>query len=215
MNTARVNMLIVGSVVFAFVVMPQIAAAHCDTLDGPVVKDAKIAIEKADITPVLKWVKKDNEQEIKNAFKKTLAVRTKSAEAKELADMYFFETLVRIHRAGEGAPYTGLKPAGSDLNPAVAEADKAIEKGNVEGLVKLVNNAAETGLKQRFNKVMEAKKDVDKTPEAGRKYVAAYVEFVHYGERLYDDAAVKAAHAHHSDETSEPEKAASEHEQHN
>jgi hypothetical protein len=43
-------------------------------------------------------------------FTKTLAVRKQSKEAKELADMYFFETLVRIHCAGEGAPYTGLKP---------------------------------------------------------------------------------------------------------
>ena len=200
-------------VVFAAIVLlvpRQIAIAHCDTLDGPVVKDAKIAIEKADVTGVLKWVKKENEKEIRDAFSKTLTVRAKGPEAKELADMYFFETLVRIHRDGEGAPYTGLKPAGSELNPAVAAADKSLEKGKVDELVKLVNSAADTGLKQRFNEVMETKTNADKSPEAGRKYVAAYVEFVHYGERLYDDATAKTGHAGHS----ETRKAAGEHGQH-
>src|SRR4030065_373974 len=83
---------------------PNIAGAHCDTLAGPVVVTAKAALEKGDVTPILKWVKKGNEGEIKEAFKKTLAVRKQGKEAQELADMYFFETLVRIHRAGEGAP---------------------------------------------------------------------------------------------------------------
>ncbi len=102
--------------------------AHCDTLNGPVVKDARRALEKGDIKPVLKWLIEDDEKEIRIAFQKTLSVRTKGAEAKELADMYFFETLVRVHRAGEGAPYTGLKPSEA-VDPAVALADKALESG--------------------------------------------------------------------------------------
>ena len=85
--------------------------AHCDTLDGPVVKTARAALEKGDVTPILKWVKKENEAEIRDLFKKTLSVRSKGKEAQELADMYFLETLVRVHRAGEGEPYTGLKPS--------------------------------------------------------------------------------------------------------
>ncbi len=76
------------------------AFAHCDTLDGSVVQTARIALEKGDVTPLLKWVHADDEKEIRVAFQKTLAVRAKGAAAKELADMYFFETLVRIHRAG-------------------------------------------------------------------------------------------------------------------
>lgn len=83
-------------------------------------------MEKGDITPLLKWVRPEDEQKIKAAFDKTLAVRVKGPEAKELADVYFFETLVRIHRAGEGAPYTGLKP-GAAIDPAVALADKSLE----------------------------------------------------------------------------------------
>ena len=101
------------------------AFAHCDTLDGPVVQSAKIALERKNVTSVLKWVKKEHEQEIQDVFKKTLTVSEKGVEAKELADHYFFETLVRIHRAGEGAPYVGLKP-GSAVDPAVALADKAL-----------------------------------------------------------------------------------------
>ena len=92
------------------VLLPRAVFAHCDTMDGPVVAAAKAALEKGDVTPVLKWVAKDREGEIRTAFQKTLAVRSKGPEAKELAHMYFFETLVRIHRAGEGAPYTGLQP---------------------------------------------------------------------------------------------------------
>lgn len=78
--------------------------AHCDTLDGPVVQAAKKALEKGDITPVLKWVKKENEAEVRDTFQKTPTVRGKGPEAQELADRYFFESLVCIHRAGEGAP---------------------------------------------------------------------------------------------------------------
>jgi len=174
------------------------AAAHCDTLDGPVVAAAKQALESGDVTPVLKWVSASSEAEVRDAFTKTLVVRTKGPEAKELADMYFFETLVRLHRAGEGAPYTGLKPAGSELNPAVAQADKALESGSDDAVVALVTKAVEAGIRERFAHVAEAKKHADESVEAGRAFVAAYVEFVHYVERLFDDAA--ATHAHHADE---------------
>ncbi len=183
------------------------AWAHCDTLDGPVVKEARAAIEKGDVTPVLKWVKKDDEPEIREAFKKTLAVRSKGPEARDLADMYFFETLVRIHRAGEGAPYTGLKPAGTELGPAVEGADKALETGRVDELARLVANTAVEGIQKRFTSVVEAKKHAGESVEAGRTFVAAYVEFVHYVERLYLDA-VGGAEQH---ERAEPE-AATKHE---
>jgi hypothetical protein len=130
--------------------------AHCDTLDGPVVKTARAALEKGDVTPILKWIKKENETEIKDLFKKTLTVRSKGKEAQEIADMYFLETLVRLHRAGEGEPYTGLKPAGV-VEPAVVEADKALESGSVEKLVKLVTEATSKGILERFNKAKETK----------------------------------------------------------
>jgi len=171
----------------------DIAGAHCDTLEGPVVKTAKIALEKGDVTAVLKWVKKENEGEIREAFKKTLDVRSKGKEAKELADMYFFETLVRLHRAGEGAPYTGLKP-GETVEPIIAETDKALESGSVENLVKKVSDAVSKGIHERFVHANETKKHADESVEAGREFVEAYVEFTHYVERLYLDAVAHGSH---------------------
>jgi len=164
---------------------PQGVWAHCDTIEGPVVADAKKALDKNDVTPVLKWVTREHEDEIRAAFKKTMEVRAQGAAAKELADMYFFETLVRIHRAGEGEPYTGLKPAGTKLDPGVAEAEAAIESGSADALVKNVTETVEKGLRERFNKVIEKRKNADKNIRLGREYVEAYVEFVHYVEGLH------------------------------
>lgn len=177
-------MLLVTGIGFWF--FPSFACAHCDTLEGPVVKDAKIALEKKDITPVLKWVKKDHEEEIKEAFKKTLRVRAQSKEAKDLADMYFFETLIRIHRAGEGAPYTGLKTEKPE--PIILEADKALENDSVDNLIKYLTNAVANGIKERFIHAKEAKKYIEEGVEPARQFVEAYVEFTHYVERLYMDA---------------------------
>jgi len=194
--------LMIISIVLCFI--PDIAGAHCDTLAGPVVITAKAALEKGDVTPVLKWVKKENEKEILEAFTKTLAVRKQSKEAKELADMYFFETLVRIHRAGEGAPYTGLKP-GEAIEPIIAESDKALESGSVDNLVKDVKDSVAKGIQDKFSHVKETQKHADESVEAGREYVEAYVVFTHYVERLYNDATAKVEH-HGEMKEPEPEK---------
>lgn len=164
--------------------LPVVTYAHCDTLDGPVVQTARIALEKSDITPLLKWVQAKDEKEIRAAFQKTLAVRVKGAEAKELADMYFFETLVRIHRAGEGAPYTGLKP-GEAVDPAVALADKALESGSVDKLVDVLTKAMANGIRERFQQARERQKHAEDSVAEGRQYIEAYVIFTHYVEGLH------------------------------
>jgi hypothetical protein len=187
--------------------VPDTADAHCDTLDGPVVATAVAALGKGDVTPVLKWVRKQDESEIRELFKKTLSVRSKGPEAGELADRYFFETLVRIHRAGEGAPYTGLQPAGS-VEPSIAAADKALETGSADRLVTMITEAAAKGIRERFAHVAEARKHAEESIEAGRKFVEAYVDYTHYVERLHNDAT--AHHAHHG----EPKKAGSAEHQH-
>jgi len=194
-RTSRTALAAVGAV--AFLLLPGTALAHCDTLDGPVVTDAKQALDKGDVTPVLKWVTKENEDEIRKAFQRTLAVRAKGPEAKELADLWFFETLVRVHRAGEGAPFTGLKPAG-EVEPIVAAADKAMDGGSVEDLAKHVAEAVVAGIRKRFAETVKAKEHAGHTVEMGRRFVAAYVEFVHYVERLHQDAAASAAHHEHA-----------------
>jgi len=177
-----------------FLSAPQFVRAHCDTMDGPVVMDAKAALQKGDVTPVLKWVKKESEGEIRSAFARTLALRKQGAGAAEPADRAFFETLVRIHREGEGAPYTGLKPAGAEVDPGIAAADRALEKGNVEDLVKVMANQVSDGIRQRYARAAERKKTADKSVEAGRDYVEAYVEFIHFVERLQEDATKPAGH---------------------
>ncbi len=194
---AGVMVVFIGVGLFCSVLSNN-AFAHCDTLDGPVVKTARIALEKGDITPLLKWVRAKDEKEIKDAFEKTLAVRTKGVEAKELADMYFFETLVRIHRAGEGMPYTGLKPNGA-VDPAVVMADKALETGSVDKLVDVLTKAMAKGIRERFQHASETKKhDVDSVA-AGREFDEAYVIFTHYVEGLH--AIIKGSGGHHSEDT--------------
>ena len=175
-----------------FLLLPASAFAHCDTLSGPVVSDARLALTKGDVTPVLKWVHKDKEAEIRDAFAKTVKVRAASPEARELADRYFFETLVRIHREGEGAPYTGLKA--EPVEAGIDMADKAIESGSADAVVKRVADAAAEGVRHRFQEVVEKKKHAAHNVEAGREYVAAYVEFIHYVERLHQDAERPAGH---------------------
>jgi hypothetical protein len=182
----------------------QQAFAHCDTMKGPVVATGKTALEKGDITPVLKWVKTDREPELKAAFDRALKVRRGSAEARELADTYFLETLVRLHRAGEGAPYTGLKPEGTEIEPAIVAADDALDSGSVEKLVKLVTDDVAHGIRERFHQAREAKAHAEHNVQAGREFVQAYVELTHYVERLHADANSSAhhteaavAHEHH------------------
>ncbi|HOD52304.1 MAG TPA: DUF6448 family protein [Candidatus Hydrogenedentes bacterium] len=177
-----------------FLFVSQDSLAHCDTMDGPVITDAKQALEKGDITPVLKWVKPDAEPEIRGAFQKSLTVRGKGPEAKALADAYFFETLVRVHRAGEGAPYDGIKPAGTAVEPGIEAADKALESGAADDLVMELTNKVADGIRERFTHALDAKKHKDESVEAGREFVEAYVTFMHYVERLHQDATTNPAH---------------------
>jgi hypothetical protein len=162
--------------------------AHCDGLDGPVVQAAQKAIATDDVNLVLIWVQKSDEDSIRQVFKETLEVRKLSPEARQLADMHFFETLVRLHRAGEGAGFTGLKPAGRDLGPAIPAADKALRDGNVNDLKRLLLDAVGRGVSEHFSKAA-SQKDFDKNNvEAGREFVKAYVEYIHCVEALYETA---------------------------
>jgi len=173
------------------------ASAHCDGLDGPVVGAARQALDSGNISRALIWVQKNDEAEIRDAFEHARAVRKLGPDAKHLADSHFFETLVRVHRAGEGAPYTGLKPAGRDLGPAVPAADKAIETGSVEPVVKLLTEAVRKSVHEQFDEAAAGRKFRADDVEAGRKHVAAYVEYVHHVERIYD-ATRATAHAEHA-----------------
>jgi hypothetical protein len=184
MKTTRIHIAATVTMIFTLaLVLPGLAWAHCDSLDGPVISDARAALESNDVTRVLKWVRAQDEAEIRQAFARTLAVRQLGSEAKNFADTYFFETLVRIHRAGEGAPYTGLQPAGT-IEPILLKADQALAGGSIDELAVGIAAHVAEGIRERFARAVEARKHMTESVEAGRKYVEAYVTYIHYVEGI-------------------------------
>ena len=162
---------------------------HCDSMDGPVVKAAMKALDTRDVTTILPFVPKQGETEVTETFEKVLVARAQSPEAQEVADKHFFETVVRIHRAGEGAPFTGLKPAGSSHGPVVPVAEKAIEDGSPEDLLKLLTSAVEEQTRGRFEHVMHLKRaSSGKGVKEKREYVEAMLGLEVYSHKLYECA---------------------------
>lgn len=158
---------------------------HCDTMDGPVVKSAKKALETGNVNLILSWAPKEAETEIKKAFEKTIIVRKLGKEAKELADYWFFETVVRLHRAGEGAPYTGLKPAGLSVGPVVPIVEKAIENEDAGELIKFLQNTIKEEIEKRFRHVIGTKGYDEDDVDAARNYVESMLGLTLYSHHLY------------------------------
>lgn len=176
--------------------MPALTTGNCDAMDGPVVARAREALETQYVNHVLAWVRPEDEPEIRRAFEHAVSVRKLGPRARELADAHFFETLVRVHRASEGEPYTGIKPAGADLGPAIPAADRALETGLVKELVRLLTAAARAGVHRHFHAALRERNFAVDDLESGRRYVAAYVSYIHYVERLWE-AATGPSHGHH------------------
>jgi len=160
----------------------NVTFAHCDTMDGPLIADAKKAIGQNNVNYALKWVPAKDEKEIRDAFDLMMKVRGFSPEAKELSEKYFFETLVRIHRAGEGVPFTGVKPTGTSIDEKVLAADKSIEAGNLSPLEGIIPEEDMHELTKRFEEVMSLKNFDVNNVEAGREYIEAYVQFFKFAE---------------------------------
>jgi hypothetical protein len=183
--------LLLGSMVH-----PAPLAAHCDSMDGPVVKAAEKALETGNINLVLVWVRPQDEPEIRAAFAKVLDVRQLGPDARALADYWFFETLVRVHRQGEGEPFTGLKPAGYEPPEGISAADRAIELGSVDTLAENLAEHAAMAIRERFERVVMLRDyDSDSVPE-GREWVQAYVEFIHFVEGLHGMLQGEGGHEH-------------------
>ena len=175
---------------------PSTASAHCDSVNGPVVTAARKALDTGDVKWVLAYVQPDAEAELTAAFKQTLSVRKTSAEAKDLADHYFFETAVRLHRTGEGASYTGLKQE-TDYGPALETAEKALETGSLTDVQSLINKATSDGIAAQYKHVLEARETAahEGTVEALREQAEAELIFEKYVDALYKAALGTAAHA--------------------
>lgn len=181
------------------------ASAHCDGMDGPVITDAQRALAKGDVTPLLKWVPAADEAQITAVFDKAVRVRKLGRDAQELADRQLFATLVQVHRASEGEPFTGIKAAGG-IDPAVSAADAALIHDDIDSLVAKITQKVEQGIRERFAAAMEAKKQAERSVPQGRDYVAKYVQYVHYVEGVHEtisasghaggDAQTIKAHAH-------------------
>lgn len=190
---------IIAIILSNFVFYPSTVLAHCDGVDGPVVMAAKEALQTGNVNLILTWVQESDEDEIRQVFDHTLRIRALGEDAQKLADTFLFETLVRIHRAGEGAPYTGLKAAGRDLGPAIPAADHAIESGSAKQVLELLNKAIHNGLHYRFVKVQKLKNFDADDLKAGRDFVKAYVEFLHYVEPIYEIASSEGGHGKSND----------------
>jgi hypothetical protein len=165
-------------------------------MDGPVVKAAQQALEANNVNLILPYVPKEGEKEVTQAFKKVRQVRKNDAVAREVADLYFFETVVRIHRAGEGAPFTGLKPAGLDVGPVIPVAEKAIETGSSDELVNTLKDIVQAEVKHKFDHMMHLKEHAQQGVDEAREYVGAMLGLQVWSHKLY--LAVKAdPHAGH------------------
>ncbi len=186
---------IVRALVAAVALSAAPAFAHCDGLDGPVVGAARRAIETGNVNHVLVWVQPKDAAAIEDAFRMTRAVRKLGPEAQRIADNSFFEALVRVHRAGEGEPFTGLKPAGRDLGPAIPAADRALDSGELKPVEELLTQTMRHSLHGRFEAAAAKRSFAVDDVAAGREYVAAYVEYIHAVERMYESAGAPA-HAH-------------------
>ena len=169
----------------AVIIAAPAAFAHCDWIKGPVVADASAALAKGDVAPVLKWVAADDEPEIRRAFARTLAARAGGENARDVADQWFFETLVRVHRASEGEPFTGLEGADYEPEAGIEMADHALEASSLTDVEKSLTAALKAELQKRFAAVTEAKKHAGESVEAGRRFVHAYAEFIHYVEGVH------------------------------
>lgn len=202
-RTSKINLLVYVAGLIMTIVLSSAAmsaSAHCDSYDGPTVKDALKALETNNVNLVIKWIDKDHEEEIISLFNKTYRLRNGDAEIYSIVEKHFLETLVRLHRETEGAPYTGLKPAGT-TEKIVLMSDKALKERDIDGLLAKLNNHISTVIKEKYNKVAALDALKNKSPEKGREYVAAYVDYTHSLEAVHNvidggGAHAGAAHSH-------------------
>lgn len=158
---------------------------HCDTRDGPVVKAARKALEAGNVNIILPWVPKTAESELKNAFQRTIQVRKLGNGSMELADDWFYETAVRSHREGEGAPYSGLKPSGLDVGPVIPKAEKAIRDSDPKEVIDFLSKTIREEIQSRFENMMSKKDYAINDVDSARQYVQVMLGFLLFSHHLY------------------------------
>ncbi|HEX7073387.1 MAG TPA: DUF6448 family protein [Hyphomicrobiaceae bacterium] len=189
-----------ATVIAGFLASP--AFAHCDSVDGPVAGAAIEALETGNVNLALPYAPASAEDEIKAAHQMAWKARVDGKAAAEVADRWFMETVVRLHREGEGATFTGLKPAGINYGPVIPAAEKALETGDPTQVKTLLSGAVERLLEERFKDAQKVLESTRKTPPQtavevaeARERVNAEFAFIEYAEGIH--AALKAeGHAH-------------------
>ncbi len=166
-----------GVVAFAALALTTPTQAHCDSAKGPVATSAHQALLSDDIKLILPYVKPESEAELTAAFKQARMVRKQGNTARQLADRYFIETAVRLHRAGEGAPYTGV--TNDDTPEAILTADRAMANGSVDEVNTMLDQAMRKGVEAKYHAVIEARAEAAhlNTVEAHRERVEAELMF--------------------------------------
>ena len=179
----------------AVLLQPKPAQAHCDSVNGPVVAAAEEALAQGDVRLVLPYVQPEAEAELTAAFNQVMEVRKLGGASQQLAETYFFETAVRLHRVGEGASYTGLKYE-SDFGPALEAAEQALETDSVKEVNKLLEQAFRDGVAAKFQVVQDAREDAARlgTVESQRERAEAELLFEKYVLGLYEAATGEVAH---------------------
>ncbi|MFA5647778.1 MAG: DUF6448 family protein [Bacteroidales bacterium] len=172
------------------------ASAHCDSYDGPTIKDAMKALETNNVNLILKWINAEQEKEIIPLFNKTYALKSIDSEVYLIVEKYFLETLVRLHRETEGAPYTGLKPAGT-AEKIVQLSDQALENKDIDSLLGRLNNHISNAIREKYDKVAALDKVKNDSPAKGREYVEAYVDYTHTLEAIHGIIEHGGGHAAH------------------
>jgi len=194
MNYKKLTKLIIPIAMFAFLLIPtNEAQAHCDSIDGPVVTAAQKALETGDVNYVLPYVSEEGEAEVTAAFNKALSFQNEDEETRETINYWYYETVVRVHRQGEGAAYTGLKPAGLDYGPALEAAEKAIETGSADEVKELILGTVEDGINDRFNEVTSIEASLEDV-EASREKAEGELLFEKYVLQIYTDATAELSH---------------------
>jgi len=170
-------------VLFWAVVSIQVLG-HCDTKNGPVVSAAREALRTGNINYILIWVPKNDEAEVKKTFQRTLEIRKLNPALQKWADLYFFETVVRIHRLGEGEPYTGIKDS-TVPEKTVMAVESALGRQAIEQILQLLETSLQKSVNDKFNDALLKKNYDPDDVEAGRDYIQHYVELLHYVENVY------------------------------
>ncbi len=169
-----------------FLLAPAGLRAHCDRVNGPVAKSARQALKTGQFKPVAIWIGEEQEAALQDRFESSLKAYRAGGPGKKVAKSYFMSEAIRLHRAAEGMPFTGLKPA-SELPIDLKLAEKARETGDVQPVVDLLSSELEQKVKKWFKTSREARRqwEQQQNVETGRKWADAYVKYIIYVHKLY------------------------------